>query len=91
MHVMTRIEATGSITLAVHGSLDTITISDFDRALARALRLHQPVVIDLSDVKSIDRGTRKHLADLMNVDALTICPEYIEHWIVRESGREPLE
>jgi anti-anti-sigma regulatory factor len=92
MHIQTRVEATGEVTVVVHGTLNLRSVADFDRALGWARRLHEPVVLDLSDVKLIDRPTLKYLIDLMQRDVqLVICPDYVEHWIYRESSRESIE
>jgi len=84
MRIMTRIEPTGVVTLAVAGTFNAVGVADFDRALEDARRLHQPVVLDLSEVRLIDRPTLKYLN-------LVICPDFVEHWIYRESARERIE
>jgi anti-anti-sigma regulatory factor len=92
MRIMTRIEATGVVTLVVAGTFNAVGVADFDRALEDARRLHQPVVLDLSEVRLIDRPTLKYLIDLMQHDFnLVICPDFVEHWIHRESARERIE
>ena len=56
------------------------------------MALERPVVLDLSDVRLIDRPALKYLIDLMQHDVrLVICPDYVEHWIYRESTRESVE
>jgi len=90
MRIHTRIEE-AAVTLLVAGTLNAAGVPDFDRALDEARRLRRPVVLDLSNVRLIDRPTLKYLIDLMDHDVkLTVCPDYIEHWIYRESGREML-
>jgi len=92
MQIRTRIEATGVVTLAVAGTFNAVAVADFDRALEEARRLDQPVVLDLSEVRLIDRPTMKHLIDLLQRDFnLVICPEFVEHWIYRESSKERIE
>jgi anti-anti-sigma regulatory factor len=92
MRIMTRIEPTGAVTLLVAGTFNAVGVADFDRALEDAHRLHQPVVLDLSAVRLIDRPTLKYLIDLMENDVnLVICPDFVEHWIYRESSRERIE
>ena len=67
-------------------------MADVDRALDDARRLHRPVILDLTRVKLIDRPTIKYLADLIQHDVgLVVCPDYVEHWIERESVRDGLD
>jgi len=88
MTINTRIDSTGAVTLAVAGTFNATGVADFDRALEAARRLHQPLVLDLTDVKLIDRPTLQYLIDVMEQDIrLVICPDYVEHWIYRESSR----
>lgn len=92
MRIMTCIEPTGAVTLVVAGMFNAVGVADFDRALEDARRLHQPVVLDLSDVRLIDRPTLQYLIDLMEHDInLLICPDFVEHWIYRESSKKPIE
>jgi len=85
MRIQTRIEE-AAVTLLVAGTLNTMGVADFDRALDEARRLHRPVVVDLSKVRLIDRPTLKYLIDLMEHDVtLVICPDFVEHWIYWES------
>ena len=91
MRIQTRIEH-DAVTLSVAGILNAARVADFDRALGEARRLDRPVVVDLSNVSLIDRPTLKYLIDLMQDDMrLVILPDYVEHWIYRESGREPID
>jgi anti-anti-sigma regulatory factor len=91
MEIMTRVETTGAVTVVVHGTLNAASVADFDRALERARHLDESVILDLSDVKLIDRPTLQYLIDLMQHDVrLVICPDYVEHWIYRESSRESM-
>lgn len=91
MRINTRI-GHDTVTVSVAGILNAARVADFDRALGEARRLDRPVVVDLTNVKLIDRPTLKYLIDLMQDDMrLIILPDYVEHWIYRESGRNPLE
>ena len=91
MRIQTRIGET-AVTLFVAGTLTATVVSDFDRAVGNARKLERPVVLDLSNVRLIDRPTLKYLIDLIEQDIqLVICPDYVEHWIYRESGRETFE
>jgi anti-anti-sigma regulatory factor len=91
MQINTRI-GHDTVTVSVAGILNAARVADFDRALGEARRLDRPVVVDLTNVKLIDRPTLKYLIDLMQDDMrLIILPDYVEHWIYRESGRNPLE
>ena len=92
MQIRTRIEATGVVTLAVAGAFNAMGVADFDRALEYARQLHQPVVLDLSEVRLIDQPTMKYLIHLLQDDVnLVICPDFVEHWIYRESSKERIE
>ena len=91
MHIMTRVDGTGIVTLVVAGTLTATSVPDFDRAIEQARQLERPIVLDLSDVRLIDRPMLKYLIDLMQRDfRFIICPDYVEHWIYRESGRESI-
>jgi len=91
MRIQTRIDET-AVTLFVAGTLTATVVADFDRAVGDARKLERPVVLDLSNVRLIDRPTLKYLIDLIEQDIqLVICPDYVEHWIYRESGRETFE
>jgi anti-anti-sigma regulatory factor len=87
MRILTRVEVTGAVTLRVGGILNATNVADFERALEQARRLHRPFVLDLSDVRLIDRPALQYLIDVMRDDGgLVICPEYVERWIDRESA-----
>ena len=87
MRIHTRVEQ-NTVTLSVAGILNAAGIADFDRALGEARQLQRPLVLDLTDVRLIDRPTLKYLIDVMQDEVrLVICPEYVEHWIYRESTR----
>ena len=89
MRIMTRVEHTGNVTLTVGGTLNATSVADLDRALDEARLLRQPIVLDLSEVTLIDRPTLQYLIDVKQHDVgLMICPDYVEHWIDRESARE---
>jgi anti-anti-sigma regulatory factor len=89
MRIVTRVEPTGVITLAVGGTLNAAGVPDLDRALDQARQFRQPVVLDLSEVALIDRPTLKYLIDVKERDVrLVICPDYVEQWIDRESARD---
>ena len=92
MRISTRVDTTGAVTLAVCGTLNAAHVADFDRALGQVRALERPVVLDLSDVRLIDRPALKYLIDLMQHDVrLVICPDYVRHWIDREASRESIE
>ena len=43
-------------------------------------------------VTLIDRPTLKYLIDVLEHDArLAVCPDYVEHWMYRESTRDTYE
>jgi anti-anti-sigma regulatory factor len=93
MQIVTRVEPTGVVTLVLGGTFNASSVADFDRALHTAKQLNQPVVLDLTNVKLIDRPTLQYLIDLLNEhdERLVVCPDYVEHWIDRESSRTSLE
>jgi len=85
MRIQTSVEATGSVTLSIAGTFNSAAVADFERALLQAQRLQQPVFLDLTQVRLIDRPALKYLIDLLNHDIrLVICPAFVEQWITRE-------
>ena len=89
MRIVTRVETTGAVTLAVGGTLNAAAAADLDRALHQARLLCQPIVLDLSEVALIDRPTLEYLIDVTRHDVrLVICPDYVERWLDRESSHE---
>jgi hypothetical protein len=91
MKIETRIDDS-AVTLVVVGTLTASAVADFERALDEARRLQLPIVLDLSCVRLIDRPTLKYLIDVMEHDVrLVVCPDYVEHWMYRESTRDAYE
>jgi anti-anti-sigma regulatory factor len=91
MRIETRIDDS-AVTLLVAGMLTASAVADFERALDDARRLQRPIVLDLSCVSLIDRPTLKYLIDVMEHDVrLVVCPDYVEHWMYRESTRDTYE
>jgi anti-anti-sigma regulatory factor len=91
MKIETKIEDS-AVTLSVVGTLTAAVVADFERALDDARRLHRPIVLDLTNVRLIDRPTLKYLIDVMEHDVrLVVCPDYVEHWMYRESTRDMYE
>ena len=67
-------------------------MADFERALDAARRLEQPLFLDLSHITLIDRPTLRYLVDVLHHDVrLVICPPFVEQWIARAEGDEPIE
>ena len=66
MSIVTQVEATGAVTLVISGTFNLSHVPDFDRALDQARRLEQPLFLDLSRVRLIDRrrGERDHPSHL---------------------------
>lgn len=91
MHIVTQVEPTGAVTLVVQGTLNASSVADFDRALEQARRLDQPLFLDLSGVRLIDRPTLQYLIDRMQEIRLVICPAHVEQWITREIARASSE
>jgi anti-anti-sigma regulatory factor len=91
MRIQTRIDD-AAVTLLVTGTFTAAAVADFERALDEARRLQRPIVLDLSSVRLIDRPTLKYLIDVMEHDLrLVVCPDYVEHWMYRESTRAASE
>ena len=91
MRIQTRIDD-AAVTLLVAGTFTAAAVADFERALDEARRLQRPIVLDLSSVSLIDRPTLKYLIDVMEHDLrLVVCPDYVEHWMYRESTRAACE
>ena len=91
MRIETRVEDS-AVTLLVVGTLTASAVADFKRALDEARRLQLPIVLDLTYVRLIDRPTLKYLIDVLEHDArLAVCPDYVEHWMYRESTRDTYE
>jgi anti-anti-sigma regulatory factor len=89
MQILTNIEPSGAITLTIAGTFNGAGVADFERALDDARRREQPVFLDLTRVRFIDRPTLKYLIDLLHRDvrlAIAICPPSVERWIARESA-----
>lgn len=87
MHIVTQVEPSGAVTLVVRGTLNASCVADVDRAVAQARLLDQPLFLDLSGVRLIDRPTLQYLIDLMEHEIrLVICPAYVEQWIAREAN-----
>ena len=85
MTVHPRLDADGTLTVFLAGTLDAGCVADVDRALESARRLRTPVVLDLSRVRLIDRPTTQYLVDVLQQDVrLANCPDYVERWIRRE-------
>jgi hypothetical protein len=88
MRILTNIEPSGAVMLTIAGTFNGAGVADFERALDAARRLEQPVFLDLTRVRFIDRPTLKYLIDLLHRDvrlAIAICPPSVERWIARES------
>jgi anti-anti-sigma regulatory factor len=91
MRIETRVEDS-AVTLLVVGTLTASAVADFERALDEARRLQLPIVLDLTHVRLIDRPTLKYLIDVLEHDVrLAVCPDYVEHWMYRESTRDAYE
>jgi len=91
MRIETRIDES-AITLSVAGTLTATVVADLEHALDTARRLERPIVLDLTNVRLIDRPTLKYLIDVIEHDVrLVVCPDYVEHWMYRESARDGYE
>jgi len=89
MHILTRIEPAGSVTLLVRGTIDGASVADVDQAFVAARRLEKPVCLDLAEVALIDRPSLQYLIDLIRSGVRIVnCPDYIARWIERERREE---
>ncbi len=78
----------GPVTLTLVGKCGSGCLGELRRAIDRARRMQQEVVIDLGEVTLMDRPSLEFLAAQMHADIKLInCPEYIQPWIYRESSR----
>ena len=89
MQIQTNIEPSGAVTLLLAGTFNGSGVADFERALDQARRLEQPVFLDLTRIRFIDRPTLRYLIDLLHGDVrLLICPPFVEQWIAREADTD---
>ena len=78
----------GDATVALAGKCNGTSLGELRRAIDRARRAHQRVVIDLGEVTLLDRPSVQFLAAQTREDVtLTNCPEYIQPWIFRECSQ----
>jgi anti-anti-sigma regulatory factor len=79
------------MTVHLAGTLNATCVPDVERALESARRSHTSVVLDLGKVRLIDRPTMQYVMDLMqqDIESIVNCPDYVQEWIHRESGKLP--
>ncbi len=74
------------ITLLIAGKCNGGCVGELRRAIEKARRAQQQIVIDMSEVTLVDRTTLQFLAAQQREDVRLInCPPYIEPWISREA------
>ena len=90
MLIPTRFDPAGAVILLLAGTLNATCVPDVDRALESAKQLRRPVVLDLGNVRFIDRPTLEYLIDVTgdNVRFMN-CPQYLEYWMRRAVEDEP--
>ena len=79
-------EVTGTVRLALAGSLHLNSLGELRRAIDRARRQHfHRVALDLSEITLADRASIDFLAQQSREQIELInCPAYLESWITRE-------
>jgi ABC-type transporter Mla MlaB component len=82
-------EVDGVVTLALSGHIEQEQLSDLQKLLAsQAGARPTAVVLDLADVKLVNREAVKFLASCETAGVeLKNCPSYVREWI--EKGRTP--
>jgi ABC-type transporter Mla MlaB component len=82
-------EVDGVVTLALSGHIEQEQLSDLQKLLAsQAGARPTTVVLDLADVKLVNREAVKFLASCETAGVeLQNCPSYVREWI--EKGRTP--
>lgn len=82
-------EVNGVVTFALSGHIEEEPLSDLQKLLARqAGERPTAVVLDLADVKLVNREAVKFLASCETAGVqLKNCPSYVREWI--EKGRTP--
>jgi anti-anti-sigma regulatory factor len=82
-------EDNGVVTLALSGHIEEERLSDLQKLLAsQAGARTTAVVLDLADVKLVNREAVKFLASCETAGVeLKNCPSYVREWI--EKGRKP--
>jgi ABC-type transporter Mla MlaB component len=70
------------VTLALSGRVEVEDLAELRRVMES---YSQPVVLNLTDVKLVDRATVGFLAEFESHNGrITNCPRYIREWIRRE-------
>ena len=88
MRITVKAENLEGATLALSGPLSGAGLGELRREIERAQRLRKRVTIDLSEVTLLDRYSLAFLAAQAREDVqLLNCPEYIEHWLAKETAR----
>lgn len=82
-------EVNGVVTFALSGHIEEEPLSDLQKLLAsQAEATPTAVVLDLADVKLVNREAVKFLASCETAGVeLKNCPSYVREWI--EKGRKP--
>ena len=82
-------EVNGVVTLALSGHIEEQPLSDLQKLLASQVGARPTaVVLDLADVKLVNREAVKFLASCETAGVqLKNCPSYVREWI--EKGRTP--
>lgn len=89
--VMRSSNSTGGVTLALVGSVSADVLPEIDRLVGDGQRTQGRVSLDLSEVTLMDRMAARFFAEQLHRGVeLLDCPNYLRHWISRETidGRE---
>jgi ABC-type transporter Mla MlaB component len=79
----------GSITLALAGAVSEDVLPEVCRLIGCGQQSEKRIVLDLSEVTLIDRGSARFFAEQMEQGIeLVDCPIYLQRWILREVKHE---
>ncbi|MFZ0590158.1 MAG: hypothetical protein WAM39_06730 [Bryobacteraceae bacterium] len=79
----------GSVTLALAGSVSEDVLPEICHLIGRGQQNKMRIMLDLSEVTLIDRGSARFFAEQMEEGIeLVDCPSYLQRWILREVKHE---
>ena len=88
LNIGTEHHVDGEVTLVLAGKCNGGSLGELRRAIDKARRMQQNIVIDMSEVTLVDRPSLQFLAAQAREDVrLVNCPEYIQPWIFRETSQ----
>jgi hypothetical protein len=87
--VMASSNSAGGLTLALVGNVSIDVLPQIDRLVGDGRRLQGRVMLDLSEVTLMDRTAARFFAEQLDRGVeLVDCPNYLKHWITRETKHE---